>query len=273
MRKMICLMIALILSCLLSGCTPSQKAADASPTPIVVEAPEIEATGELANTARALLAPYEDQLNQIALQCQNNLTYTIPGDMLNTFVLDARETGAQSENGRYQFIWRQSGLHTYRVSGQDVEENLADSGENAPEDAPMYQNAGDSSAAGGGNFDRSRAYDMAADLSQGTIEITDLLNNEITGHEYFSFVHLNGILYFVDAALDFAIGADGLEGSGGYLVAAGTLSKDRVEIVEYYVTAKEHIPSAAGLNLTQLLSQVTPISHLTARGDQVSLKP
>lgn len=273
MRKMICLMIALMLSCLLSGCAPSQKAADASPTPIVVEAPEIEATGVLANAARALLAPYEDQLNQIALQCRNNLTYTIPGDMLNTFVLDAQETGARSENGRYQFIWRQSGLHTYRVSGQDVEENLADSEASSPEDAPMYQNAGDSSAAGGGNFDRSRAYDMAADLSQGTIEITDLLNDEITGHEFFSFSHLNGTLYFVDAALDFAVGADGLEGSGGYLVAAGVMSKGRVEIVEYYVTAREHIPSAAGLDLNRLLSQVTPVSHLIAQGNQISLKP
>lgn len=266
----------LLLICLLSGCASTKKAPSAAPTPIVVEAPEIESTGQLAKAAKALLDPYQDQLNEIALQCHYNLTYTIPGDMLNTFVLDAEETGAQMQNGRYQFTWRQSGQHTYQVSGQDVEEELAEHAQDAPsdpmEDAPMYQNAGDSQASGGGNFDRSRAYDVAADLSQGTIEITDLLNGEMTGHEFFTFSHREGALYFVDAALDFSIGTEGLEGSGSYLVAAGVIQKNSAEIVEYYVTDATLIPDAQTLDIHQLLRQVTPVSHLTAKGSSVTVK-
>lgn len=271
-----CLLSCLLLVFLLSGCTSAQKAPAASPTPIVVEAPEIEATGTLADTARTVLALYDDQLNQIALQCRNNLTYTIPGDMLNTFVLDVQETGAAPENGRYQFTWRQSGQHTYQVSGQDVEEELAENAADAPpdplEDAPMYQNAGDSRSAGGGDFDRSRTYDLAADLSRGNIEITDLLNGETTGHEFFSFSLRGGDLYFVDAALDFAVGTDGLEGSGVYLVAAGVLKADAAEIVEYYIADPALIPAADSLDIRQLLKQVSPVSHLTAKGDKITVK-
>ncbi len=267
MRKITVILVCLLLALLLTGCAAPQGA-DSSPTPNVVEAPKIEGDGPLARQAKKIMAPYEAQLERTALKCQGNLTYTIPGDMLNAFTQDALETGAQPENGRYQFVWRQSGQHTYQATGLEVQQQVDSAAAQATPDpmgdAPMDgQQMGDFSVSGGGYFERSRAYDVAADLSGGTMEMTDTLDGNTTGHEFFAFSCREDALYFVDAALDFSAGLDGLENSGAYLVAAGVIKENALEIVEYRAANRESIPTPETLDMQALLRQITPVTHLT----------
>ena len=273
------LLLTALLLLLLSGCgAPQEPVQEPTQTPPVVDAPQIEATGTLADAARRRMAPYQDQLNLVAPQCKGNLTYTIPGDLIAKMARDAEETGTEPVDGRYQFTWRQSSLNTYAATGLEVQEKIDASPTTDPEsvtaDTPMDdQKMGDFAASGGGLFERSYTYDVAADLSAGTAEITDALNDENTGHELFSFAMRGDALYFVDAALDLTASLDALESRGVYLVAVGILEKDRVEIVEYQVASRADIPSAALLDWDQLVGSVTPITRLTARGDQVEIWP
>lgn len=270
-------LLLLALLFLLSGCSAPQETVP-TPTPPVVEAPQIEAEGTLADTARRRMEPYQDQLNRVSLQCEGNLTYTIPGDLIAKMARDAEEMGAEPVDGRYQFTWRQSSQHTYTATGLEVQEEIDASPTEHPDsvtaDTPMDdQKMGDFVASGGGLFARSYAYDAAADLSAGTAEITDTLNGEITGHELFSFAMRGDALYFVDAALELTAALDELENQGIYLVAVGILEKNRVEIVEYQVTSSADIPEAASLEWDRLLASVVPLTRLTAQGDQVQVWP
>lgn len=270
-------LLALLL--LLSGCgAPQEEVAPPTSTPPIVEAPQIEATGALADAARRRMEPYQDQLNRVSLQCEGNLTYTIPGDLIAKMAGDAEEMEAEPVDGRYQFTWRQSSQQTYTATALEVQEEIDASPTTDPgsvtADTPMDdQKMGDFVASGGGLFERSYAYDAAADLSAGTAEITDILNGETTGHELFSFAMRGDALYFVDAALELTASLDELESRGIYLVAAGILEKNRVEIVEYQVTSRADIPEAAVLDWDQLLASVVPLTRLTAQGDQVEVWP
>lgn len=265
------------LSLLLTGCAAQPQAAGTpTQTPPVVEAPEIAAQGALADAARRRMAPYEAQLNRIAPQCGNNLTYTIPGDLIAKMAGDAATLGVSPADGRYRFTWTQSGQHAYQATGLEVQEAMDAEGTHSPsdpaEEAPMDdQKMGDFSAAGGGLFERSYAYDVAEDLSGGAAEIIETLNGETTGHELFSFAVREGALYFVDAAMDLTASLDVLESRGTYLVAVGILRENQADIVEYHVTDEGVIPDAATLDWAQLIASITPLSTLTARGDAVQV--
>lgn len=274
-KWLLCLMA---LALLLGGCAEKkEKNAAETPQPILVEAPEIEAEGKLAEAARRRMEIYERQLNKIALQYPANLSYTIPGDLIAKMASDAQEMGVAPENGRYQFTWRQSSRHTYQISGWDVAKEMEESalemgGGETAQDLPDNQKMGDFSAAGGGEYDRTYAYDVAEDLSQGNMEITDLLNGERTGHELFSFYVQGNIMYFVDAALELTADLDVLLSDGSYLVAIGKLETDRVEIMEYMVSDESEIPSAVSMDWEKLKKSVTPVSHLTAQEDQIQVQ-
>lgn len=281
MRKkemLLCLVLALVL--LMGGCAEkkTEENALATPAPGIVEAPEIEAEGKLADAARKLMEKYADQLNQIARQYPGNLSYTIPGDLIAKMAQDAQAVGAEPESGWYRFDWESSSSHTYRMDALDVaealEEHKTEEAEDAEEAAlPDNQKMGDFSAAGGGVYDRTYRYEAAEDLSQGSAEITDIFNGEITGHELFSFYVQGDILYFADAALELTADLDVLLSTGSYLVAVGKLEKDRVEIVEYMVKDESQIPSADSMSWEQLIRSVTPLSHIIAQGDQVKTNP
>ena len=274
-RRLFVLLLGLTL--LLSACAaPAQDAPAPSPSPTLppLEAPVIEGKGAMAEAARALLSVYEEELNRVSLRARGNLTYTIPGDVINKMVQDAAQLGVRAREGRYQFIWRQTGEHTYLATGLEVEEEMEAENAFPAQDTPMgTEQMGDYVAEGGGMFDRTCVYDAAEDLSQGTADITDILNSELTGHEVFSFAVRSGALYFVDAALDMTPGLDGLENQGRYLVAAGVLSRDGLEIIEYYIPDQSQAPDAASLDWEQLLAAVTPVSRLSAQGEQVSVWP
>lgn len=262
----------------LSGCAAPAPEESATPAPEIVEVPEIEARGKLADLARKRMAVYEDQLSLIAGHYSGNFTYAIPGDIFAKMAKDAEETGAAEENGRYRFIWRQSGNYSYQSSGLKVMEGMEAEATPPPPDgiadAVMdNQKMGDFSASGGGAFDRSYAYDLAADLSQGRVEITDTLNGERTGHEIFSFIALGDTLYFVDAALDLVADLDELSSDGSYLIAVGKMERNSVEILEYTVSGEKEIPDAATLSWEQLIRSVRPLTHLKAKGNQITVSP
>lgn len=263
---------------LLSGCAAAPGENPPSPTPPVLDAPEVQAQGALADAARAMLSVYENELNIVAPLSRNHLTYTIPGDVISKMAQDAQEVGAQAQAGRYQFTWRKSGEYTYSLSGLEVQEEMAaeptplPGGE--PDDMPMdSQQTGDFMAEGGGLFERVCVYDAAEDLSLGTAQITDTLNGEITGQESFSFAVRGGDLYFVDTAKDVTAGLDGLEDRGMYLVAAGVLRRDGLEIIEYYIHDPAQAPLAADMDWDQVRSSVTPVSRIYAQGSNVQLSP
>ncbi|MBQ9265256.1 MAG: hypothetical protein IJ189_13750 [Clostridia bacterium] len=283
MKKHVVLMVLCFLSLLLAGCG-AQPGADApavtdGPSPAAgPEAPTVTAQGKLADAARALLSPYQDEIDIAAQKSAAVLTYLIPGDVMGKLAQDAQEVGAQPENGRYQFIWRQSGEHTYSASAMQIEQIEA-AAETTPDphstNDPVMDNQqmGDFSATGGGLFDRSCAYDVDEHLRDGLIEITDTLNGAATGHEVFSFVVEEGCFFFVDGTLDQAVDMDGLIDTNRYLVAAGVLRQDGLEIVEFTVPSQDQVPTASADTWRQIQSQRTPrLSHLTVQGENVSAK-
>ena len=276
--------VLLLICLLLSGCgsqQPSPAAPKETPLPTAPpqEAPTVDAQGKLADAARTLLAPYQREISLAADQSLVLLTYAIPGDLISQMARDAAEVNAEPENGRYTFTWRQSGKHTYTASAMQIHQIEAAS-EATPDpraDAePVMDNQlmGDFSASGGGVFDRSRAYDVSEKLTEGTAEITDTLNGQITGHELFSFTVENGSLYFVDATLDQAVDLDGLVATDRRLVAAGVLRENGLDIVEFSVPSLADVPSASRQSWDQLLSQPPAfLSRLQIEGQRVTVTP
>ena len=280
-RKTALILLLILLSPALAGCG-GQKPAEAPaetplPTAPPVHTPGIAAQGGLADAARALLAPYQTEIAVAAEKSPGLLTYLIPGDLIGQMARDAQETGAQPEEGRYRFTWRQSGDHTYTASALQIRQIEA-AAETTPDpraaQEPVMDNQlmGDFSATGGGVFDRSRAYDVSETLGDGKAEITDTLNGKITGHELFSFTVQNGVLYFVDATLDQAVDMDGLVATDRYLVAAGWLKPDGMEIFEYTVPSRDQIPEASPQALAQLPAG-SSLSHLIVQGENVQAVP
>lgn len=253
---------------LLSGCGAAPAGTDAtpSPTPVVVEVEQVEAQGPVADGARKLLSPYERVLEQAAQEAGGLISYTIPGDLLSKMAQDAEEMGVQAANGRYQFTWRQSGTYVYEATGLEAKEALAAEETDAARtdtDAPMAdEELGDLNVTGGGLYERSYAYDVAEDFSGGQIEVTERLNGEVTGHELFTFSLRSDGLYFVDAALELTANLDTLESLGVYLVAAGRLQRNRVDIIEYQAGSLSDVPSAAAMNWDMLKNTVTPLDAL-----------
>lgn len=274
-KKGILYLLALLV--LLCGCSSdASNTIEPSPTPPIVSAPVIQAEGVLAASAKKLLSPYEDYLDQVALKCNNNLSYTIPGDMMDKMAQDAQELHISPTDGRYQFTWIQEGQHTYLLMGFEIQEEMAGNATPAPlviaEDYnPMEdQNTGDYTAAGGGNFKRIYAYDVAEDLSSGFIEITNMLNEEITGHEIFSFYKWNDELLFAYGAMELTVSLDILESNGSYLVTIGKFGKNAVETADYLVFSKNDVPNAVTMDFDQLISSVQPLARISAKGNHIT---
>lgn len=271
-----------LLTLLLSGCggDPALLAPTETPAPTAPpqQAPAVEAQGPLADAARALLAPYEAPVRLAAEQSPALLTYAIPGDLISQMALDAAEAGAAAQDGRYQFTWSQSGRHTYTANALHIAQIEAASALTPDPHAtgePVMDNQqmGDFSASGGGVFDRTRAYDVAENLSEGAAEITETLNGALSLHELFSFSTEDGCLYFVDALLDQAVDLDGLVATSRYLAAAGVLRPDGLEIIEFSVPNRDQIPAASAASWQALQGSVTPLSRLTVEGGRVHAQP
>ena len=275
-KKRLFLLLALC-AALLCGCASSAPAPEATQTPAPIEVPQVEAQGAAARAARAVLAPYDDQLQKIADAATGNISYTIPGSLLDKMTADAEAMSISPDGGRYQFTWRQAGDYSYSVSALDVQTALAS--ENA-EAAPTPENdtprsdsyLGDDTTQGGGSIDRAYVYDTAADFSQGRIEITETLNGETTGNETFTFVKRGDTLYFADAAPLLTADLDELEISNEFLIVIGKYEKNRVEIIEYHAPAA-HIPDASSMDFDALAASVRPISHLIAQGNSITITP
>lgn len=278
--KKYALLILLCLCLLLSGCGGNSGPAtpDATPVPTAEPRPAstVGAQGPLAEAAKALMAPYQEEIDAVARQCPMLLTYLIPGDLISQMAKDANEVGAQPADGRYAFTWRQSGNHTYTASALEISqiEALAEA---SPDPYSVVdpvldnQQMGDFSATGGGVFDRARVYDVDQKLQNGKIEITDLLNGAATGHEVFTFTVAGGCLYFVDAILDQAVDMDGLTATERYLVAAGVIGGRSLDIMEFTVPTLSQVPAASPESWGRIAASASPLSRLKAEGDRVQV--
>ena len=278
MRKRNLWIILLLSALLLSGCGTKKEAESAPASTSAADSqPTAQPQGQLAETARMILAAYEQELSQVAAQSPYNLTYTIPGDMLNQMALDAQETGAVPVDGRYVFTRRESGRFTYESTSEEALNEWIDEEAATPdpaEEAPMdSQLNGDYAVSGGGLFDRVRSYDAAEDLTSGVVEITDSLNGAVTGSERFSFALRGQELYFTDATLDQTSDMDGVQMQEGYLAAVGVLRPDGLDIVEYRISDLALLPDPATLNWASFSVSVTPQTSLSAQGDQVQSQP
>ena len=271
MKKIRILLGLLFLAVLLSGCGgPAPAAETPTPTPAdeaILPLPTAAVQGELADAVRALMAPYEEGLAQAALQ-GGSIAYTIPGDLLLQWAQDAQALDQRPENGRYAFTWHAAMEASYVANADDAQAEMELLLQDATPDPSMEmprddQQLGDYSVAGGGLFDRTRTYDVAQSLTEGSAEITELLNGDMTGQELFSFAVRGDSLYFVDAALDVSANLDELSIREGYLVAVGVLRPDGLETVEYHESDPGRLPSPATLDWNRLLSSVTPLSRLS----------
>ena len=267
MRKSIKICVLALAALLLTGCAAKQ-AEEAAPVSAAADdhAQTQAVQGPLAERVQTLMSNYAEELRLVAAQSPENLTYTIPGDMLNQMGADAWETGAKAENGRWRFTWRQTGDFSYAASADDAAEPTPDPADETPMDSQLN---GDYAVSGGGVFIRERAYDVAEDLSFGEIIISDSLNGGETGSEVFRFRVRDGQLYFADAVLNLSADMDGLTIQSGFLAAVGVLRADGLEIVEFSIPTLDDLPDPATLNMNSLLTKVTPLSHLSAQKDQV----
>ena len=267
---------AALLACslLLAGCAKEEQPVEApSPTPEHMEAPVILGESAAAEAARRLMAPYEQEIGKVSIRTYSNLTYAIPVNFFNQFIADAQAAGEQPRDGYYRFMWRQGGDYTYQTTVDDapeLETVTAAPGDETPMDNQLN---GDYEVSGGGRFERARTYEITEDLTRGRAEISDTLNGAVTGHEYFSFCQRGEELYFVDATLNLTINSLGTTASEGYLMAVGVLRQDSLEILEYELKDTSQLPDPATLDWAQLIAHVTPVSRISAQGDQITVEP
>ncbi len=278
MEKRKGLLIMLLIAALaLTGCGEQKE--DASPTAGPENGQEqaasvlAQAKGALGDAVRGLMEPYAETLSQAARKSGESLAYTIPGDMLNQMALDAEAEGATAREGRWRFTRRDSGAYAYEATAWEAMDQYV------PEDGPTPNPAdetpldsqlnGDYAVSGGGLFERTRDYDVAEDLSGGTVTLTDSLNGQPTGSELFRFCLRSGELIFADAALDTTV-QDGAATGDGYLAAVGALRADGLEVAEYRLTSLDELPDPAALNFSSFLRTVSPISLLSIQTEEPS---
>ena len=274
MRKHFVLWLLLLIPLLLAACGKEEvKEVSPSPTPEHLEAPVIQGEGKLAETAKNIMSAYEEELHAVAAKSLNNLTYTIPGNVINQFIQDAQASGSEPADGYYRFSWTQSGDYTYETTVDDAPEIDAvtpDPRDEAPMDNQLN---GDYEVSGGGRFERVRSYEFAETVTRGRMEISDSLNGEITGHEYFAFSVRDDSLYFVDAALNIIIDESGLHEQDGFIAAVGVLRPDGLDILECAYTDPKQFPDPAKVNWSEFTASIHPITRLSAQGENVTFFP
>lgn len=272
-QKIICLLFLIVL--LLNGCGKKEEPVDVSPsaTPEHMEAPVIVGESALAKTAKSVMSVYADELSAVAARSLDNFTYTIPVSILNQFILDVQASGTEPEDGNYRFSWTQRGDYTYETTVDDAPEIDAVTPDPHDETPMDNQLNGDYAVSGGGLFERVRSYDFSQTVTRGRMEISDSLNGQMTGHEYFAFSVRDGIFYFVDATLNFSIGNDGASAQQGFLTAVGVLRSDSLEIIECEFTDPEQFPDPSRMNWAEFSAWVKPLSRLYAQGENVTVSP
>lgn len=275
-KRILCLLMtaALIFLC---GCGNREKDADAPAEALPTQAPTSAPMGPAAQAVERLLAPYLSEIARVSAQAGEDAACAIPSQILSRFAADAQAQGASPEDGRWVFSLREAGDHTYESSAMELYESdptllsaTPDPGNEAPQD---HQLMGDYDVTGGGRFVRVRAYDAAESLQEGKAEFTDTLNDETTGHELFSFAVRDGKIYFVDAAMILTAGLDGLEDKGMYLVAAGYVGENALDVVEYETQGADRLPDPRTLELAELLTAITPLSRISDQNGRISLSP
>ena len=276
MRKfsLLCLLL-IIIPLLLAACGKKEEAVDIlpSPTPEHLEAPIIQGESSLAETARSVMSVYADELSAVAVRSLDNLTFTIPGNVINQFIQDAQSANAEPAEGYYRFSWTQRGDYTYETTVDDapeIESVTPDPRDETPMDNQLN---GDYEVSGGGLFERVRSYEFAETVTRGRMEISDSLNGEVTGHEYFAFSVRDGSLYFVDATLNIIIDESGLHEQDGFIAAVGVLRPDSLDILECAYTDPTHFPDPAKVNWNEFTASVDPITRLSAQGENVTVFP
>lgn len=275
MRKRKTILLLIVILICLSGCGEKKEEKDVlpSPTPEHLEAPVIQGDGQLAETAKAVMSVYAEELSIVASRSFENLTYTIPGNMINQFIQDVRASNEEPVDGYFRFSRTQSGDYTYETTVDDapeIEFVTPDPHDETPMD---HQLNGDYAVSGGGLFERVRSYEMAETATHGRMEISDMLNGEVTGHEYFAFSVREGDLYFVDATLNITIDSNGKKTQDGFLTAVGILRADSLEILECIFTDRDQLPDPAKVNWAQFIAEAKPVSRLSAQGENVTVSP
>lgn len=273
MREKKAVWLLLLMIVLLGGCGKQEEASVApSPTPAHPEAPVIQGEGSLADEARAVMETYADELKTVAARSLENLTYAIPGSAINQFIQDVAASGTEPKDGYYRFSWTQGGDYSYEATVDDapeIESVTPDPRDETPMDSQLN---GDYAVSGGGVFARTRSYEIAETVTHGKMEISDSLNGQITGHEFFSFSVRDGELYFVDATLNITINLDGENKQEGFLTAVGVLRSDSLEILECAYDSPDQFPDPAKVNWAQFVSSARPITHLSAQGENVVIR-
>ena len=266
--------LMLCLPLMLAGCGKNETAdVSPSPTPEHLEAPVIQGEGKLAETAKAVMAPYANELSAVAARSLENLTYSIPGHVINQFIKDVQDSGTEPSDGYYRFSWSQSGNYFYETTVDDAPEIDAvtpDPRDEAPMDNQLN---GDYAVSGGGRFERVRSYEFAETVTRGRMEISDSLNGETTGHEFFSFSVRDGNFYFVDATLNITIDETGLDEQKGFITAVGVLRPDGLDILECAHASPDQFPDPAKVNWADYTASQTPLSRLSAQGENVTVFP
>ncbi len=268
------MMLFILWICLLSGCS-APPAAD-TPMTEVSAAPAMAThsshpTGE---QSRELLASYAALLQRIDQEASASISHTIPEDMFLLLARYAEEMNITPAGGRYAFTAVEESTHSYRATGMEVEGNTAPNVTPDPADeTPMDQSRmGDYSVSGGGSYKRTFHFDVAEDLTQGAIRITTALNGQDTGTEYYAFCLRPDGFHFADAAGDFAVELDALSASGTYLVAAGRMTKEKIQVVEYHISSLDDFPAPESMDFDGLKNRVERLSFLSADQQSVTFQ-
>lgn len=264
-----------VLALLLAGCgSGTEEVSAATPTPAPTAAVTQRPQGAMDQAVQALLTPFDETIRRAAAGLDDAMPVTLPSDMLRQMADDAWQAGASAKDGKYAFTWRQTSENTYVAVNQDtVAENWSVTPDPKVE-APMGDAEMDEAeVSGGGLYQRIRYYDAAADLSSGQAEITDTLNGEPSGSELFSFAFRDGCLYYVDAVKDLGVDVDTLELQEFFSVTAGVVRRDGLDVIQYTAPDATGLPDPVTLDWNGLVSSVTPVCRITARGDDVRVSP
>lgn len=258
--KTAALIAATALCLMLSGCgqAPAKDAAAAPTQP--GSPPRIESSGEVAQKVKNLLAPYQQAVQRLSQAAQAGIDYTIPGSLMETMAAQAEEKNVRAENGRYRFTYEQSRTAVYRFSGLEVTQEMETP--QPDNEVPMGEGSiSDLAVTGGGDYRREYVYDVAEDMQDGRMEVTETLNGEVTGHEVFTFCKRADGFYFVDAAPEMSVNVDTLDMTGEWLVTIGRWREDRAETAEYRLPAGEAFPDAASLDFDALVKEKSLLAY------------
>ena len=262
LKQKLCIFLGILMMFILCGCSGQNNA------PVPPAEPSASAAGAsvsghpIAKTAADVLSPYRVLLDKTSAEAPYSISHTIPQDMFSLLSRTAENMHVSPTGGRYAFTSVEESSHAYQATGMEVENKAAPTSDPSDETPMDATRMGDYSVQGGGAYKRTILFDVAEDLSQGRIEITNLLNGENTGHEVYTFVRRNDGFYFVDAAADLSVHLDTLASSGTYFVAIGRMTGEKVEVVEYHIASLAEMPQPESMDFDYLKNTVDKLSYL-----------